>query len=67
MIAVVKYLAWFAVISSGAATIGLIIMAIVSSEPAMVYLRGLIVIPFALWWGIRELKRSKENESNQTQ
>lgn len=55
-----KVLGWLILVLTGGVTIGLIIFAIVGTDHPMMFLRGLIVLPTGIWWGLKTLHQDNE-------
>ena len=53
---------WIMVIGGIIAAIYLVILIAIGDSPAMIYARGFIVIPFALWYGFRCLGKAREEK-----
>ena len=53
-------LGWIELIGCIVIAIGLVLFAILGeTEHPTIFLRGLIIIPFGMWWGIKQIRKNK--------
>jgi len=55
------YLGWIELILVVALVMGLSILSLIEERtmPPTLILRALIILPFGLWWGIRQVKKNR--------